>query len=187
MALVAVGGYGRGELAPQSDIDVVLVHDGKVRDVDQLASAMWYPLWDAGLRLGHAVRALDDQLDLAAHDLDTATSSLSARWLAGDEELALVHNCTIEARTGWRQRSRRSLEELRARVLDRRFQAGDVAFLLEPDLKEGHGGLHDVQTMWWAADADLVVPSDDLADPRGLLRRPRRRPRPAAPPDPSAG
>ena len=184
VALVAVGGYGRGELAPQSDIDVVLVHDGKVRDVDQLASAMWYPLWDAGLRLGHAVRALDDQLDLAAHDLDTATSSLSARWLAGDEELA--SRFAIEARTGWRRRSRRWLEELRARVLDRRFQAGDVAFLLEPDLKEGHGGLRDVQTMWWAADADLVVPSDDLAtleacygvlvDARVALHRLTRRP-----------
>src|SRR5215217_7668477 len=61
VALVAVGGYGRNELAPYSDIDVVLVHGGRPSGIDELAAALWYPLWDAGLQLGHAVRSLDDQ------------------------------------------------------------------------------------------------------------------------------
>ena len=161
VALVAVGGYGRGELAPQSDVDVLLVHDGKVGGIDEAATALWYPLWDAGLKLGHAVRSLDDQLALAGDDLDTATATLSVRHLAGDEELAA--RLATEGLARWRRNGRRWLDALRSKVIERRTQAGDVAFLLEPDLKDGHGGLRDVQTLWWAADADLLVPPDDLA------------------------
>ena len=155
MALVAVGGYGRGELAPQSDVDVLLVHDGKVGGIDEPAEALWYPLWDAGLKLGHAVRSFDDQLALAGEDLDTATATLSVRHLAGDEELGA--RLANEGRARWQRNSRRWLDALRSKVIERRNQAGDVAYLLEPDLKDGHGGLRDVQTLWWAADADLPV------------------------------
>lgn len=161
VALLAVGGYGRGELAPQSDVDVVLVHEKRAGGVDELASALWYPLWDAGLKLGHAVRSVDDQLTLAGEDLDTATSMLTVRHLAGDEELA--ERIEAESRARWRRHGRRWLESLRVRGLERRAQAGDVAYLLEPDLKEGHGGLRDVQTLRWAAEADLVVSGRDLA------------------------
>jgi [protein-PII] uridylyltransferase len=159
-ALVAVGGYGRGELAPFSDVDVVLIHEGKPGGLDEAATALWYPLWDAALKLGHAVRSLDDQLSLASEDLDTATSLLSTRYLAGDEELAA--RLATEGRARWRRNGRRWLDALHARVVERRAQAGDVAFLLEPDLKEGHGGLRDVQTLWWAADADLLVRPEDM-------------------------
>jgi [protein-PII] uridylyltransferase len=161
VALVAVGGYGRGELAPCSDVDVVLVHEGKPDGLEQAATTLWYPLWDAGLKLGHAVRSFDDQMSLASDDLDTATSLLSTRYLAGDEELA--SRLATEGLSRWRRHGRRWLDGLRARVLERRAQAGDVAFLLEPDLKDGHGGLRDVQTLWWAGDADLLVRPDDLA------------------------
>jgi [protein-PII] uridylyltransferase len=161
VALVAVGGYGRGELAPFSDVDVVLVHDGKPGGLEEAATALWYPLWDAGLKLGHAVRSIGDQLSLAEDDLDTATSLLSVRHLAGDEELA--SRLATDGLTLWRRNGRRWLDLLRARVLERRAQAGDVAFLLEPDLKDGHGGLRDVQTLWWASAADLLVRPDDMA------------------------
>ena len=87
VALVAVGGYGRNELAPFSDIDVLLVHDGRPAGIEELAAALWYPLWDSGLQLGHAVRSLDQQLARADEDLDAATAQLSARLVAGDEEL----------------------------------------------------------------------------------------------------
>ena len=160
VALVAVGGYGRGELAPYSDVDVVLVHEGKPDGIENAATTLWYPLWDAGLKLGHAVRSYEDQLTLASDDLDTATSLLSTRFLAGDEELA--RRLATEGLARWRRHGRRWLDALRARVLERRAQAGDVAFLLEPDLKDGHGGLRDVQTLWWAGDADLVLRPDDL-------------------------
>ncbi|MGH9272040.1 MAG: HD domain-containing protein, partial [Ilumatobacteraceae bacterium] len=184
-ALLAVGGYGRRELAPFSDVDVVLVHERtKGLDIEELARALWYPLWDAGVQLGHAVRTTRDQLDLAGDDLDTATALLSARWLAGDEELAA--RLANEARTLWRRNGRRWLDRLRSRVLERRAHAGDVAYLLEPDLKDAHGGLRDVHTLWWAAAADLVMPADDritldrcygeLLDVRVALHREARRP-----------
>ncbi|MET0325195.1 MAG: DUF294 nucleotidyltransferase-like domain-containing protein, partial [Ilumatobacteraceae bacterium] len=139
VALVAVGGYGRQELAPQSDVDVLLVYDGKPGGIEELAKSLWYPLWDAGLKLGHAVRSLEDQLALAGDDLDTATSLLSARPLAGDDELGA--RLVTEGRSRWRRNGRRWLDALRSRVIERRTQAGDVAYLLEPDLKDGHGGL----------------------------------------------
>ena len=161
VALIAVGGYGRRELAPHSDIDVLLVHDRGAKDVDDVAAALWYPLWDLGLKLGYAVRTFDEQMALAVDDLDTATALLSARRLAGDDELA--DRVATEGRALWRKHGRRWLDALRSKVIERRAQAGGVAYLLEPDLKDGHGGLRDVHTLWWAADADLLVPADDLA------------------------
>ena len=82
VALIAVGGYGRRELAPFSDLDLLLVHKG-VRNIDDVASKLWYPIWDAGLKLGHAVRTPKETLSLCATDLDTATSLVTARFLAG--------------------------------------------------------------------------------------------------------
>ncbi|MDQ3148071.1 MAG: nucleotidyltransferase domain-containing protein, partial [Actinomycetota bacterium] len=87
VALLAVGGYGRGELAPGSDLDLWLVHDGR-DDVATVAQRLWYPVWDAGLDLGHAVRSVRQAVALAADDLDTATASLSLRHLAGDAALS---------------------------------------------------------------------------------------------------
>src|SRR5919197_4370021 len=87
VALVAVGGYGRAELAPGSDLDVVLLHKGR-KDVRELAERIWYPLWDAGLKLGHGVRTVKEALSLAANDMEVATSLLSARAIAGDAELS---------------------------------------------------------------------------------------------------
>ncbi|MET0145809.1 MAG: [protein-PII] uridylyltransferase [Ilumatobacteraceae bacterium] len=184
VALVAVGGYGRQELAPQSDVDVLLVYDGKFDGIEDLAKELWYPLWDAGLKLGHAVRSLDDQLSLAGEDLDTATALLSARPLAGDDELG--SHLVTAGLARWRRNGRRWLDALRSKMIERRTQAGDVAFLLEPDLKDGHGGLRDVHTLWWAADADLLVPPEDMAtldacydtlvDARVALHREKGRP-----------
>ncbi len=160
-ALVAVGGFGRSELAPQSDIDVVLVHDTKPNRIEPIASAIWYPMWDAGVKLGHAVRTLDDQLDLARSDLDTATAMLTARPIAGDAELG---RAVVEAGVSrWRKRRKRWLHDLQLRVRERQAGAGDVAYILEPDLKDGHGGLRDVQSMWWAMAAGFDLPESDAA------------------------
>src|SRR5690606_17750803 len=86
VALCAVGGYGRGELAPHSDIDVMLLHRGGA-DIGEVAERLWYPLWDEGLKVGHAVRTPKEALQLAASDLDTATSLLTVRHLAGSTGL----------------------------------------------------------------------------------------------------
>lgn len=160
-ALVAVGGYGRGELAPYSDIDVLLVHAGKGRSLEPVASAIWYPIWDAGLKLGHAVRTRDEQVEAAKADLDTATALLTARPLAGDPRLAAE---VLEAgRANWTKRKKRWLDELQARVRERQATAGEVAYMLEPDVKDGHGGIRDVQSLWWAEAGGLVLPEIDRA------------------------
>ena len=158
VALVAVGGYGRGELAPQSDLDVVLVHTG-LRDIGTIAEQVWYPIWDEGLKLGHSVRTIKEALSLAADDLDTATSLVTIRHLAGDE--ALTDELATKAMALWRKRAKRWLGELSQRVALRHDQAGEVAFLLEPDLKEGRGGLRDVHAIRWAELAQAVMLEGD--------------------------
>ena len=166
VALLAAGGFGRGELAPQSDLDLLLVHDVKAKKVakfiEPIASAIWYPLWDAGAKVGHAVRRVDEQLDLARTDLDSATALITARPLAGDDELA--REAIESGRAQWEKRSQRYLETLQARVEARRQDAGAVAYRLEPDLKDGHGGLRDVQSLWWAHSAGLRIQPEDLVD-----------------------
>jgi [protein-PII] uridylyltransferase len=160
VALVAVGGYGRAELSLQSDIDVLLLHRGR-DDIGQLADRLWYPIWDARMKLGHAVRTVKEALALAAHDLDTATGLLQVRHLAGDRMLSdeLVHKADVQ----WRKRSKRWLAALSARVRERHANAGEVAFLLEPDLKEGRGGLRDVHALGWAQAARSILWDTDQA------------------------
>jgi [protein-PII] uridylyltransferase len=158
VALVAVGGYGRGELSPKSDLDVLLLHDGR-GDVAEVAQRLWYPIWDSGLKLGHAVRTVNEALKLADGDLDTATSLLDCRHLAGD--VSLTAWLETKALERWRRRAKRRLGELSASVSNRHSRAGEVAFLLEPDLKEGRGGLRDVHALRWAQAARTVLLEGD--------------------------
>jgi [protein-PII] uridylyltransferase len=164
VALVAVGGYGRAELAPGSDLDVVLLHRGRPRggtDVRELAERIWYPLWDAGLKLGHGVRTVKEALSLASTDLDTATSLLDVRLVAGDAGLA--DELARKAEAQWQSRSDRWLPVVGAAVAERHERAGEVAFLLEPDLKEGRGGLRDVHAQHWAEAARRILLEGDEA------------------------
>src|SRR5207237_147867 len=154
IALVAVGGYGRAELCPQSDIDVVLLHNER-SDVAAVADRLWYPMWDARLTVGHSVRTIREALALAHADLDTATSMLRVRHLAGDT--ALSTELADRALVQWQNGAKRWLEMLRFRVLDRHERAGEVAFRLEPDLKDGRGGLRDVHSLRWAELARRVL------------------------------
>ncbi len=167
-ALVAVGGYGRAELAPSSDIDVVLLHRRR-GDIASLADRLWYPVWDRGIKLGHAVRTVAEALSLGRTSFDTATALLSTRHLAGDESLS--EELHRSARAQWRARAPGVLSELAATVAQRHQRAGEVAFLLEPDLKEGRGGLRDVHALGWAGVADdgLLHALDGLAEPYRLL------------------
>lgn len=169
LALVAAGGYGRSELAPGSDLDVWLVHDGR-HDVTQVAERLWYPVWDSGLKLGHAVRTPRQLLSLAGEDLDTATAALSMRVIAGDAEV--LDGLAARAAQQWRKRWSKWLAELSRRVDLRHVAAGEVAFLLEPDIKEGRGGLRDVHALEWAQLAREVLLAGDreaLASAEDLL------------------
>ena len=157
-ALVAVGGYGRSELSPGSDIDVYLLYEPKT-PVSALAESIWYPIWDEGIKLGHAVRTVKETLALASDDLDTATAILSARHIAGDPKLA--EELAVKGDELWRKRSKRWLDEMDVRVRSRHEESGEVAFLLEPDLKNGRGGLRDVHAITWAERAGMsLLPGD---------------------------
>jgi [protein-PII] uridylyltransferase len=161
LALVAVGGYGRGDLCPGSDLDLLLLHRSKTAPAE-VAEKVWYPIWDEGLKLGHSVRSVAGALDLAGDDLDTATSLLTVRHLAGEADLTL--ELATEAAAQWRKRSKRWLTVLRQSVAARQAQFGEVAFLLEPDLKDGRGGLRDIHALRWAEAARPILLDGDAAD-----------------------
>ncbi len=154
---MAVGGYGRGELCPTSDLDLILLHRGKGdrKELTATTERLWYPLWDSGLKLGHAVRTVKEALALAATDLNTATAQLDVRLIAGAADLADdLHRRATEQ---WRATGSRWLRTLGESVAERHAKAGEVAFLLEPDLKEGRGGLRDVHALHWAEAARRIL------------------------------
>jgi [protein-PII] uridylyltransferase len=166
-ALVAVGGYGRAELAPYSDLDVVLVADEGV-DLGEVAERVWYPMWDSGSRLDHSVRSLPEMVDTADADLKVALGLLDLRHLAGDPNLTLRLRATML--TGWRRRARTRLPELREVVRARHDLLGELAHLSVPDLKEAEGGLRDATALNALVASWLVdVPHADLERCRGAL------------------
>ncbi|HYA51372.1 MAG TPA: [protein-PII] uridylyltransferase, partial [Streptosporangiaceae bacterium] len=150
VALVAVGGYGRRELLPGSDLDVLLLHAGRP-DISVLADRIWYPIWDSGTRLDHAVRIPREGREVARGDLRAALGLLHARHVAGDPGL------TAELRLGvladWRAAAGVRLAELQALHAERAQRSGELAFLLEPDLKEARGGLRDANAIHAVAAA----------------------------------
>ncbi|MGH9188595.1 MAG: [protein-PII] uridylyltransferase [Acidimicrobiales bacterium] len=158
VALVAVGGYGRAELCPQSDIDVMLVHEPRT-DVTAIADRVWYPIWDAGMHLGHSVWTVKAALQFASDDLDSATALLNARHVAGDA--GLTARLAQGAASQWERRSKAWLTALDERVRARHTNAGEVAFRLEPDLKDGRGGLRDVHSLHWAEAAHRIMLDHD--------------------------
>ncbi len=156
LALMAVGGYGRSELCPFSDLDVVLLHKGR-RNLSATADKIWYPVWDEGITLDHSVRRPGDALEVAAEDLRVALGLLDARVVCGDPKVA---EPVIEgARERWEKQKPPWLTVLVDLVAERHRSNGDVGFLLEPDLKESHGGLRDI-----AALTALMMAVPALAD-----------------------
>jgi [protein-PII] uridylyltransferase len=162
LALLAVGGYGRRSLCPYSDLDVVLLHRGH-RDIKAVADAIWYPVWDEGVHLDHSVRRPAEVLTVAAEDVRVALGLLDARLVWGDPKVA--DPLVADARTAWRESlGTRYLPDLEAQMQERHRAVGDVAFLLEPDLKESHGGLRDVNVLRAiSAYAPLLADYADLA------------------------
>ncbi|MFC1406616.1 [protein-PII] uridylyltransferase [Streptacidiphilus sp. N1-5] len=170
VALVAVGGYGRGELSPRSDLDLVLLHDGSAKSgVAALAEQLWYPVWDNGIALDHSVRDLATARKVAADDLKVQLGLLDARHIAGDPGLTAALRSAILA--DWRADAAKRLPELHAMCRERAERHGELAFLLEPDLKEARGGLRDLTALdavaaSWIADA----PRTGLAEAGARLR-----------------
>ena len=155
MALVAVGGYGRRELLPRSDLDVLLLHGGR-DDIASIADRIWYPVWDSGAELDHAVRTVPQARRVARADLKVALGLLSARHVAGDPDL--TERLRAGALEDWRSAAPARLAELHAAHDERARTSGELAFLLEPDLKEARGGLRDVHAIQ-AVAAAWVAPA----------------------------
>lgn len=157
VALAAVGSYGRREVAPFSDLDLVILHDGK-SDVGKFAEEFWYPVWDGPTRVDHSVRTPKEAIAVARDNLEVATGLLELRAIAGDA--SIVEQLRATSMERWRETLPRRVRDLFEATEQRSERAGEVAFLLEPDLKEGKGGLRDVQTLRALAGATPVA--DDL-------------------------
>ncbi|MEQ7005060.1 [protein-PII] uridylyltransferase [Actinopolymorpha sp. B17G11] len=169
VAVVALGGYGRGELSAASDLDVLLLYDDeRCTDVSTVAEGLWYPLWDARVPLDHSVRTLEEATEAADSDLRSALSLLDARHVAGDAALTIKLRTTLL--TGWRRSARQRLPELEESCRRRADRFGELAFLLEPDLKEARGGLRDGVVLRALAATWLVeIPHAALARMRADL------------------
>ncbi|MEU0371746.1 [protein-PII] uridylyltransferase [Streptomyces sp. NPDC006283] len=170
MALVAVGGYGRGELSPRSDLDLLLLHDGSApaSAVAAVADRIWYPVWDLGLALDHSVRTPAEARKTAGEDLKVQLGLLDARPVAGD--VGLVASLRTAVLADWRNQAPRRLPELDELCRERAARQGELQYLLEPDLKEARGGLRDATALRavaasWLADA----PREGLAEARRTL------------------
>jgi len=176
VALVAVGGLGRREPAPYSDLDLVLLYTGRAGEIAELAEQLWYPIWDSGIGLDHSVRTPDQAVSVAKDDLKALLGMLDLRHLAGDPGVSgSLRERILDL---WRTGAQKRVPELRELSAARWEVAGEAAFLLEPNLKESRGGLRDAQTLRALAAAQLVdVPiavrqaRESLLDIRAELQR----------------
>jgi len=169
LALVALGGYGRGELAPFSDIDLLFLLPYKqTPHGEQVVEFMLYRLWDLGLKVGHAVRSVDECLRQARADMIIRTSLLEARLLWGEQPL----------HQELRQRFRREIvagtgpDFVEAKLAERDARlarVGDTRYALEPNIKEGKGGLRDLHTLYWIAKYLYQVDDVTALVDRGVL------------------
>ena len=150
-AVIAVGGYGRGELAPFSDIDLLFVTEARPREATQAGiSQMLHALWDLGLKVGHSVRTPDEVVRQAKADLTIRTAMLDARHVAGDKRLAEAA-CERFRREVVAGSGAKFVADKLAERAARHEKLGDSRYLVEPNVKEGKGGLRDLHTLWWIA------------------------------------
>lgn len=168
--IVAQGGYGRGELNPGSDIDLLFLHTWKVTPyVESVAEKLLYTLWDAGLEVGHAIRSVAECVRLAGRDMKVKAALLDARYLCGDLALYGDFERAVEEqllRKNEERFIREKLEENRSR--HERF--GGSVYLLEPDIKEGEGGLRDIHTALWIAQVKHRIKEVDGLVPLGVIQ-----------------
>ena len=147
VSLAAVGGYGRGELSPASDLDLLILHNGSEKPlaISEFVSAFLYPLWDQGRAIDHAVRTRSETREVAIEDIRVALGLLDLRHIAGESELS--NHVASDALENWRKGRDKFLPKLRKSIQERENRSGELAFLLEPDLKEARGGLRDINAL----------------------------------------
>jgi len=169
ISVVATGGYGRGELAPYSDIDLMFLLPYKLTaHSEQVVEFILYLLWDLGLKVGHATRSIDEAMRLAGEDFTIRTALLESRWLWGNQPLYKE----FKKRFAAEQISGTGPEFVEAKLAERdarHERMGDTRYVLEPNIKEGKGGLRDLQTLFWIAKYLYQVESVDDLKSAGVL------------------
>ena len=169
LALIAVGGYGRGEMAPFSDVDVSFLHPWKLTPrAEQVVEYLLYIFWDLGLTIGHATRTIDESIARAKKDVTICTSLLEARFVCGDQLLFLE----LQNRFKNEVVAGSGSDYLSAKLAERKTrhaQMGDSRYVVEPNVKDGKGGLRDLHTLFWIAQyLYRIVHVDDMVS-HGVL------------------
>ncbi len=162
-AIIALGGYGRGEQCIHSDIDLLFLFEKKVpKAAGDLVREIIYPMWDMGFEMGYATRTLKDCIELALYDVEVLTALLDARFICG---ISFLYSKLMELlrKNFVNLKSSKVMDRLIERNHERHMKFGDSSFLLEPNLKEGRGGLRDYHTMLWIAKV-----KNQLRQPRDL-------------------
>jgi [protein-PII] uridylyltransferase len=173
ISLAAVGGYGRGELSPGSDLDIVFLHSGKVspENLKAFVNEVLYPLWDTK-SVDHSVRTRSETREAASADLRVATGLLDIRYIAGNPDL--ISAVQADALDFWRKNAKENLSNLHNSLEQRHSRAGELAYLLEPDLKEARGGLRDIQALRAISLSGAVqVPLEKISWAEGTLNNVR--------------
>jgi len=147
VAIAAVGGFGRGELSPGSDLDIAIIHTGSIseKELSELVNKILYPLWDKNVKVDHSVRTRSEMRNAAENDLKVAMGLLDIRLVYGSADL--VAAVQIDALETWRKNSTHNLALLKQSLEERHQRVGELAYLLEPDLKEARGGLRDITAL----------------------------------------
>ncbi len=171
ISLVALGGYGRRELFPFSDIDLLLLYeDHALNLVEEVTDAVFYPLWDAGLEVGHCVRTVQACMEDMQQDFFFQVALLDARLICGDQEL--FTKLSERFRQSFNKDTRIAfVQNMMAHRTERHRRCGDHTYLLEPNIKESRGGLRDLQAMFWTGNVLFGLGSPREFQEAGLLTK----------------
>jgi len=170
VAIAAVGGFGRGELSPGSDLDIVILHSGSLpeNELSDLVNKILYPLWDKNIKIDHSVRTRSEVREAAEIDLKVVLGLLDIRLVCGNPDLvAAVQGDALDE---WRKNSKRRLAELEQSLTERHQRVGELAYLLEPDLKEARGGLRDITAIRAInKSASISIPIEKISFAESIL------------------
>jgi [protein-PII] uridylyltransferase len=170
VAIAAVGGFGRGELSPGSDLDIVILHTGSLseKELSELVNKILYPLWDKNIKIDHSVRTRAEVREASEVDLKVVLGLLDIRLVCGSADL--VAAVQVDALDEWRKNSKRRLPELEKSLTERHQRVGELAYLLEPDLKEARGGLRDITAIRAInKSASLAIPIERISVAESIL------------------
>ena len=170
VAIAAVGGFGRGELSPGSDLDIVILHSGSLpeKELSDLVNKILYPLWDKNIKIDHSVRTRSEVREAAETDLKVVLGLLDIRLVCGNPDL--VAAVQVDAIDEWRKNSKRRLPELEKSLNERHERVGELAYLLEPDLKEARGGLRDITAIRAInKSASISIPIERISFAESIL------------------